>query len=191
MSILQRDKVVGAGVSVGALSYTSLLPSSSKLMINVESDDYAVLEERECGCPFGELGMSLHMRDIRSYEKLTSEGNHFLGADLFSLVDEVLPARFGGRPGDYQLAEEERGGLTAVSIVVRPPWGRWSTRGGRRRAGVPARHPAQPADGRGLGVFGDAARRPPRAAPDPQRQGSAAAHPRRRDREARDIAAAR
>ena len=92
-------------------------------MINVESDDYAVLEERECGCPFGELGMSLHMRDIRSYEKLTSEGNHFLGADLLSLVDEVLPARFGGRPGDYQLAEEERGGLTAVSVVVRPSVG--------------------------------------------------------------------
>jgi hypothetical protein len=123
LSILQRDKVVGAGVSVGALSYTTLLPSSSKLMINVESDDYAVLEERECGCPFGELGMSLHMRDIRSYEKLTSEGNHFLGADLFLLVDEVLPARFGGRPGDYQLAEEEFGGLTAVSVVVRPTVG--------------------------------------------------------------------
>lgn len=123
LSVLQREKVVGAGVSVPALSYTTLLPSSSKLMINVESDDYAVLEERECGCPLGELGMSLHMRDIRSYEKLTSEGNHFLGADLFSLVDEVLPARCGGRPGDYQLVEEEVDGLTRVSIVVRPAAG--------------------------------------------------------------------
>jgi hypothetical protein len=124
LAVLQREKVVGAtGVKVGALHYTTLLPSSSKLMINVESDDYGVIEERPCGCPFGELGLTLHLHGIRSYEKLTSEGNHFLGSDLLALVDEVLPARFGGTPTDYQLVEEEVNGLPKVGIVIRPHLG--------------------------------------------------------------------
>jgi hypothetical protein len=89
-------------------------------MINVESDDHAVLEHRSCGCPWDELGLSLHLRDIRSHEKLTTEGNHFLGSDLMALIDEVLPARFGGGPTDYQLVEEEVEGLPKVSVVVRP-----------------------------------------------------------------------
>jgi hypothetical protein len=63
------------------------------------------------------------MHGIRSYEKLTSEGNHFLGADLVRLVDDVLPRRFGGGPADYQLVEEEIGGLPKVQVVVRPSLG--------------------------------------------------------------------
>ena len=121
LAVVQHQKTVDAtGTTVGALSYTSLLASAPKLLINVESDDYGVLEERQCGCPFGELGLSLHIHGIRSHEKLTSEGNHFLGSDLIALVDEVLPARFGGGPTDYQLVEEEVGGLTKVSVVVPP-----------------------------------------------------------------------
>ncbi len=60
---------------------------------------------------------------MRSYEKLTAEGNHFLGSDLVELVDRVLPARFGGGPTDYQLVEEEVGGLPRVGIVARPGLG--------------------------------------------------------------------
>lgn len=124
LAVLQRVKTLEpVGTSVAALSYTTLLPSASKLMLNVESDDYGVLEPRVCGCPFGELGLSLHLHGIRSYEKLTSEGNHFLGADLITLIDEVLPERFGGDPTDYQLAEEETSGLPKVSVVVRPGLG--------------------------------------------------------------------
>jgi hypothetical protein len=92
-------------------------------MINVESDDYGVLSERTCGCPLGEVGLTTHMRGIRSYEKLTSEGNHFLGSDLLVLIESVLPARFGGAPSDYQLVEEEIGGLPRVGVVVRPSLG--------------------------------------------------------------------
>jgi hypothetical protein len=121
LAVIQREKIVGsADVGVGVLSYTTLLPFTPKVMINVESDDYAVLEQRSCGCPWDEIGLSVHLRDIRSHEKLTSEGNHFLGSDLLALVDEVLPARFGGAPTDYQLVEEEVEGLPKVSIVVRP-----------------------------------------------------------------------
>lgn len=124
LAVLQRDRAVGSdGARVGALSYTSLLTSTSRVLINAESDDYAILEERDCGCPFGELGLSLHVHRIRSFEKLTSEGNHFLGSDLYALLDEVLPARFGGGPTDYQLVEEEVGGLPRINVVVRPEVG--------------------------------------------------------------------
>jgi hypothetical protein len=121
LAVLQREKVVDpAGLTVGALSYTTLLPTTPKLMLNVETDDYGILEHRRCGCPLDRLGLSLHLHHIRSYDKLTSEGNHFLGSDLIDLLDEVLPSRFGGDPGDYQLVEEEVDGLPKVGVLVRP-----------------------------------------------------------------------
>jgi hypothetical protein len=124
LAVLQREKLVDpAGPTVGALSYTTLLPSTPKLMLNVETDDYGILEERECDCEFGRLGLCLHLHHIRSYEKLTSEGNHFLGSDLIALVDEVLPSRFGGDPSDYQLVEEDVDGLPKVGVLVRPSVG--------------------------------------------------------------------
>jgi hypothetical protein len=129
LAVLQHDKVVDpAGHRVGALSYTTLFPAAPKIMINVESGDYGVVERRECGCPLGEVGLSLHLRGLRSYDKLTSEGIHFLGSDLYALVEEVLPGRFGGVPTDYQLVEEEEGGLPRVSIVIRPEIGRVAER---------------------------------------------------------------
>ena len=54
---------------------------------------------------------------------LTSEGVTFLGSELLSLVEEVLPARFGGQVGDYQLAEEEIDGQVRVCILVAPDVG--------------------------------------------------------------------
>jgi len=89
-------------------------------MLNVESDDYGVLAERDCGCPFGEIGFRRHLSSIRSYDKLTSEGMTFLGSELISLVEELLPARFGGRPIDYQFVEEESGGVSSINVVVSP-----------------------------------------------------------------------
>lgn len=124
LAVLQREKVVDpAGLTVGALSYTTLLPNTPKIMLNVETDDYGVLENRRCGCPLGRLGLTLHLHHIRSYEKLTSEGNHFLGSDLIALVDEVLPSRFGGDPSDYQLVEQDIDGLPKVGVLVRPSIG--------------------------------------------------------------------
>ena len=119
VAVLQYPKVVRPGLPpVGALHLTTLLPSCPKLMLNVETDDYGVLSERDCGCPLGALGFRTHLHDIRSYEKLTSEGMSFLGGDLLTLVEELLPQRFGGGPADYQLVEEEVGGLPKVSLVV-------------------------------------------------------------------------
>jgi hypothetical protein len=117
LAVVPQEVPGGDGLS--ALSYTSFLPSAPKLLLNVESGDCAELEERDCDCAFGQLGMRLHLHGIHSFEKLTSEGNHFLGSDLIALVEKVLPARFGGAPTDYQVVEEEVAGLPKVSIVVR------------------------------------------------------------------------
>lgn len=124
LAVLRRKKMVGSsGSEVDILTYTTLLPSMPKIMINVESDDFATVEQRSCGCPWDEIGLRWHVHGVRSHEKLTSDGNHFLGSDLFALVEEVLPRRFGGGPTDYQLVEEEVEGLSKVSVVVRPAVG--------------------------------------------------------------------
>jgi hypothetical protein len=48
---------------------------------------------------------------------------HFLGTDLLSLLEQVLPARFGGYPTDYQLVEREQRGVPKVHLVVSPAVG--------------------------------------------------------------------
>jgi hypothetical protein len=124
LAVLQREHVFPTGLRAGVFFYTTLLPSTPKVMINVESDDFGVLERRSCGCEWDRLGLSTHLHGVRSHEKLTSDGNTFMGSDLFALIEEVLPARFGGRPTDYQLVEEEeRDGRSHVSVVVRPEIG--------------------------------------------------------------------
>ena len=67
LALVQRERVVPAtGETVGALLFTTLMPSAPKLMINVETDDYAVVEDRDCGCPIGELGYRRHLHGIRT-----------------------------------------------------------------------------------------------------------------------------
>jgi hypothetical protein len=121
LAVIRRDRPVGRdGSSVGAFLLTTLVPSCPKLMINVDTGDYGTLVERDCGCPLGALGLRVHAVSVRSYDKLTSEGMTFTGLDLGEVVDEVLPRRFGGNPTDYQLVEEEVGGLPKVSVVASP-----------------------------------------------------------------------
>lgn len=121
LAIIQRPKLVpAAGLEVGALFYTTLLASCPKVMLNVEIDDHGTLTTRDCGCPWDALGLRLHLHDIRSYDKLTTEGMTFSGSELWALVEDVLPARFGGHATDYQLVEGEEDGVIRVDLVVSP-----------------------------------------------------------------------
>jgi hypothetical protein len=121
MALIQRPPSnPGYDPSIGALYLTTLLPTLPKIMLNVEAGDHGVVEERDCGCPWAKLGLHTCIHTIRSYEKLTSEGMHFTGADLLRLVEVVLPQEFGGGPSDYQLVEEEANGLTRVSLLISP-----------------------------------------------------------------------
>lgn len=121
LAILQRSRDSGpAGTRVPALYVTTLHPASPKVMLNVEVGDYGQMLDRMCDCPFGEIGLTRHLHSIRSYEKLTTEGMHFLGSDLLRALESVLPRRFGGDPTDYQLVEEDVDGLPRVQVVVSP-----------------------------------------------------------------------
>jgi len=121
LAVIQREKtLLNSSIRVGALLYTTLLPSGPKLMLNVQSDDYGNLDHRDCGCLFHKMGFNLHLSNIRSYDKLTSEGMTFLGSELITLVEETLPERFGGNPTDYQFVEEEEDGLPKISIIISP-----------------------------------------------------------------------
>src|SRR5581483_7837205 len=87
-------------------------------------DDYGVLERRGCGCALETLGFAVHVREVRSFSKLTGEGVTLVGSEMLRVLEEVLPARFGGSPLDYQLAEEEdERGFTRLSLVVSPRLG--------------------------------------------------------------------
>lgn len=122
VAAIVRPRPAGQG-TVDALIYTTLLPSSPKLLLNVESGDFARVTSRSCSCPMGALGFTQHLQEIRSYEKLTSEGVSFLGTELLRLVEEVLPGAFGGSPTDYQLVEAEEQGTTRILVVASPRLG--------------------------------------------------------------------
>jgi hypothetical protein len=113
--------IPGTETTVPALNITSLLPTAPKICLNVEIDDYGVVEQRSCGCSLEAYGFSTHLHHIRSYRKLTGEGVTLIGSDMLTILEDLLPARFGGSPLDYQLLEEEdQDGFTRLSLLVHP-----------------------------------------------------------------------
>lgn len=104
-----------------ALLLSSLRPTARLMLLNVSSGDQGVLSERRCGCPLEGLGWATHLHAIRSFEKLTAAGMTFADAQLVHVLEEILPARFGGGPADYQLIEEEaEGGRPRLRLLVHP-----------------------------------------------------------------------
>lgn len=119
----QRD-VSHANVSVNAFLFTSLLATTPKILLNVESGDYGSIEDRNCGCKFEDIGLTHHIHSIRSFDKLTAEGMTFVGTEFVRIIEEVLPAKFGGSSTDYQMVEEENDkGITHMSVIVSPELG--------------------------------------------------------------------
>jgi hypothetical protein len=107
--------------SVVSFAVTSLMRTAPKIMINVDIDDYGILERRDCGCLLGRLGFDQHLRRIRSSAKLTGRGVTLVGSDIVRVIEEVMPSRFGGGPQDYQLVEEELpDGRTMLTLLINP-----------------------------------------------------------------------
>jgi hypothetical protein len=116
--------VEAGGEAIRPLLFTTLYPTAAKLQLNVSNGDHAVLSERACGCALHEAGLTLHVHNVGSFEKLTSEGLAYSYDDLFELLETTLPDAFGGGPGDYQLLEEEGvGGQTYITLLVDPAAG--------------------------------------------------------------------
>lgn len=107
-----------------ALLLTSLRRSARLILINASLGDQATLDQRACGCPLQSYGWRTHLRHIHSFEKLTGLGMTFADAEVTPVLDEILPARFGGAPADYQLVEEETdAGGVRLRLIVDPRLG--------------------------------------------------------------------
>lgn len=105
----------------GALLVSTLRTSAPLVHLNVSLGDVATLESRTCGCGLEALGWTTHVAAVRSYEKLTAAGMTFLDRDVVRVLEEVLPHRFGGRPNDYQLVEDDaEDGQPRLRLLVHP-----------------------------------------------------------------------
>jgi hypothetical protein len=113
--------VPGIDVTVPAFNLTGLLDSAPKVMLNYQSDDYGVVESGGCGCALEAYGYTTRLSRIRSYSKLVGEGVTLIGNEMLGILEEVLPARFGGTPLDYQMMEKEDAqGLTRLVLIISP-----------------------------------------------------------------------
>lgn len=123
-AIIQHPKTIGqnnSGISVDAFLCTTLLPTAPKILLNVESDDYGIMENHSCDCIFGQLGFNTHIHHIRSYAKLTGVGMTIINTDLVRILEEVLPQKYGGSAADYQLLEQEDNeGRTRLNLIISP-----------------------------------------------------------------------
>lgn len=123
LALIERPALARGADLPDGLFLTALHPAAPKLMLNVELGDYAQRHERRCACPLGAAGYVSHLHTIRSYEKLTAAGMHFLGSGLIRLLEERLAPRFGGAPDDFQFVEGEEQGVTHVIVRVHPRLG--------------------------------------------------------------------
>jgi hypothetical protein len=106
-AISRQRQITANGPVVDAALFTTLTPHAPKLAVNTELGDAMCIEQRDCACALGALGWRTHLSDIKSFEKLTSEGITFGRGNMQHILETVLPAQFGGTALDYQLQEEE------------------------------------------------------------------------------------
>jgi hypothetical protein len=109
------------GVQAETLLMTSLRATAPLILLNASLGDQALMGPRPCGCPLETLGWTTHVHAVGSDQKVTAGGMAFLDADLLLVLEEVLPARLGGGPLDYQLVEEETlDGQPRLCLLVDP-----------------------------------------------------------------------
>lgn len=168
-ALVERERQAGdGGPIVRALTFTTLTDTVPKMCLNTETGDYARVERRACACELGRLGLTTHLAEVRSFEKLSGEGVSFVRSGLLRILEEVLPARFGGSGVDYQLVEEEAAdSSTSLVLRVHPAIGEVDPDAIRRvlleelgRGGVVDRHHAELLRRAGSVVI---VRQPPRA----------------------------
>jgi hypothetical protein len=107
-----------------ALLTTSIRATAPLILLNVSLGDEAELINRSCGCPLEKVGWSMHIRHVRSFEKLSAGGMTLLDHDVVRILETILPDRFGGGPLDYQLIEEETAdGRPQLRLLVHPKVG--------------------------------------------------------------------
>lgn len=106
--------------TVDAALFTSVSPNCATVLINGEMGDSVSIRQTDCDCTFGRAGLQWEISDVTSYSKLTGQGMTLMGKDVVALLEEHLPARFGGAPADYQLVERQGGSQTELELRVSP-----------------------------------------------------------------------
>jgi len=119
-AVARRKLAPLSETEVNSLLFTTLTPFASRVLINVEMDDCGIIEKVRCDCLFSQVGYGRQIRDIASYGKLTGQGMTLAGTDVVRILEEALPRRLGGGPGDYQLVEEEGSAQTVMALRVSP-----------------------------------------------------------------------
>jgi hypothetical protein len=118
--ITHRRPAPLSGAEVSSLLFTTVSPWAPHIFINAEIDDCGVVEPAPCKCAFARAGFTEQIRDVYSFGKLTGQGMTLVGTDVLRVLEEVLPARVGGGPGDYQLVEREEKSQTKLELRVSP-----------------------------------------------------------------------
>ena len=121
VAVIQAGTNQVSGLPPEALLLTSLNRTAPFIFLNVSMGDQAHLARRACACAMDDVGKGLHLHTILSYEKLTAAGMTLLDTDIVRVLEEALPARFGGVPSQYQLVEDEgEDGQPRLALVVHP-----------------------------------------------------------------------
>jgi hypothetical protein len=118
--ISRRRPAPLSGTILDSLLFTTLLPVAPLVLINVELDDCGTLESAPCDCALAAFGYHQRIRHLYSYGKLTAQSATLVGTDVLRILEEDLPARFGGNPTDYQLVEREGADQTEIELRVHP-----------------------------------------------------------------------
>jgi hypothetical protein len=122
-ALVTRPREAGPGDErLDGLLVSTLAPTAPVIGLNTEMGDVATVEERagDC-CLLGSLGLSTHLSNVRSFDKLTGEGVTVARSDMLRVLEDVLPGQFGGTSIDYQLAEEiGPDGLIRLILRVAP-----------------------------------------------------------------------
>lgn len=121
VAVIQRRTRTPVGEQeVDALYFTSLQTFAPFVLINAEMGDAGIIEPATCDCLFSRFGFGWQIRGVYSYGKMTGQGITLVGTDLLRILEQVLPARLGGAPGDYQLVEVEGADQTNIVLRVSP-----------------------------------------------------------------------
>ncbi|HSR06321.1 MAG TPA: hypothetical protein VLM42_04155 [Bryobacteraceae bacterium] len=105
---------------VNSLLFTSVHPLASRVYINAEMEDAGTLVPATCDCGYSRVGFRTVIQNVYSFGKLSSQGMTLTGDALLSILEERLPERFGGGPGDYQLVEIEGAAQAELRLRVSP-----------------------------------------------------------------------
>lgn len=120
-AILHRRIAPITEVEVSTILFTTLMPTTPKLYINLDLDDAGEIVPAGCNCVFRSLGYNKLVRNVSSIGRMTGHGTTLVGTDILQILEVALPAAFGGAPGDYQLVEDDSGsGVTRIVLRVHP-----------------------------------------------------------------------